>query len=56
VRSTLIVPGAVATEVKTTVPYHLPAEAIARAILYAIDQPDDVDVNEVVVRPIEQPN
>lgn len=56
VRSTLIVPGAVATEVKTTVPYHLSAETMARAIVYAIDQPDDVDVNELVVRPIEQPN
>lgn len=29
----------------------IPADAIARAILYAVDQPDDVDVNEVVVRP-----
>jgi len=56
VRSTLIVPGAVATEVKTTVPYHLSTETMARAILYAIDRPDDVDVNELVVRPIEQPN
>ena len=56
VRSTLILPGAVATEVKTTVPYHLPAGAIARAILYAIDQPNDVDVNELVVRPIDQPH
>ncbi|AEG91486.1 SDR family oxidoreductase [Ramlibacter tataouinensis] len=29
----------------------LPAEAIARAIGYAIEQPDDVDVSEVIVRP-----
>jgi NADP-dependent 3-hydroxy acid dehydrogenase YdfG len=26
-------------------------DAIARAIAYAVEQPDDVDVNEVVVRP-----
>jgi NADP-dependent 3-hydroxy acid dehydrogenase YdfG len=26
-------------------------DAIARAIAYAVEQPDDVDVNEVIVRP-----
>lgn len=30
---------------------YLPAEAIARAMLYAIEQPQSVDVNEIVVRP-----
>lgn len=30
---------------------YLPAEAIAQAMLYAIDQPQGVDVNEIVVRP-----
>lgn len=29
----------------------IPAEAVARAIAYAIEQPDDVDVSEVIVRP-----
>lgn len=29
----------------------LTPDAIARAVLYAISQPDDVDVNEVIVRP-----
>ncbi|MET0494954.1 MAG: SDR family oxidoreductase [Actinoplanes sp.] len=29
-------------------------EAIARAIAFAIEQPDDVDVNEIVVRPVAQ--
>jgi NADP-dependent 3-hydroxy acid dehydrogenase YdfG len=29
----------------------LKPDAIARAILYAIDQPADVDVNDIVVRP-----
>ena len=27
-------------------------DALGRAILYAIEQPDDVDVNEIVVRPL----
>lgn len=30
------------------------ADAIARAIKFAIEQPEDVDVNEIVVRPIGQ--
>ncbi len=29
-------------------------EAIARAIAFAIDEPADVDVNEIVVRPTAQ--
>jgi NADP-dependent 3-hydroxy acid dehydrogenase YdfG len=29
----------------------LTPDAIARAIAYALEQPDDVDVNEVIVRP-----
>lgn len=32
----------------------LPAEAIARAIAYAVAQPPEVDVNELVVRPTAQ--
>jgi NADP-dependent 3-hydroxy acid dehydrogenase YdfG len=32
----------------------IPADAIARAIQYAIEQPADVDVNEIVIRPITQ--
>ncbi|GHC66134.1 SDR family oxidoreductase [Streptomyces flavofungini] len=32
----------------------IPPEAIARAIAYAVEQPPDVDVNEVVVRPTAQ--
>lgn len=26
-------------------------DAIARAVLYAVAQPEDVDVNEIIVRP-----
>uniref|UniRef100_A0A832M3K8 SDR family oxidoreductase n=1 Tax=Oscillatoriales cyanobacterium SpSt-402 TaxID=2282168 RepID=A0A832M3K8_9CYAN len=33
----------------------IPAEAIARAILFAIAQPDDVDVSEIIVRPTASP-
>jgi NADP-dependent 3-hydroxy acid dehydrogenase YdfG len=32
----------------------MPADAIARAIAFAIEQPPDVDVNEIVVRPMAQ--
>lgn len=32
----------------------MPAETIARAIAFAIEQPEDVDVNEILVRPIGQ--
>jgi NADP-dependent 3-hydroxy acid dehydrogenase YdfG len=32
----------------------IPAEAIARAVAFAIEQPGDVDVNELVVRPTAQ--
>lgn len=33
----------------------LPAEAIANAIAYAISQPKDVDVSEIIVRPTASP-
>jgi len=37
------------------VPAHgIPADAVARAIAYAIEQPADVDVNEIVLRPTVQ--
>ena len=32
----------------------IPPDAIARGILYAIDQPPDVDVGSVVIRPTAQ--
>lgn len=32
----------------------LPADAIARGIAYAIAQPDEVDVNELIIRPTAQ--
>jgi NADP-dependent 3-hydroxy acid dehydrogenase YdfG len=33
----------------------IPATAIARAISYAIEQPADVDVSELIVRPTASP-
>jgi NADP-dependent 3-hydroxy acid dehydrogenase YdfG len=34
--------------------FAMPPEAIARAIAFAIEQPADIDVGEVVVRPTAQ--
>jgi NADP-dependent 3-hydroxy acid dehydrogenase YdfG len=66
VRVTCIEPGMVESELKynttsSAAPYvieaykeAIPAHAVARAIAYAIKQPDDVDVNEIVLRPTSQ--
>ena len=64
IRVTTISPGVVATElgddisdatardyVKELRKKALTPDAIARAIAYAVEQPDEVDVNEVIVRP-----
>jgi NADP-dependent 3-hydroxy acid dehydrogenase YdfG len=32
----------------------IPATSVARAIVYAIEQPPDVDINEIVIRPTAQ--
>ncbi|MGF1622416.1 MAG: SDR family oxidoreductase [Rhodomicrobiaceae bacterium] len=63
-RVTCIHPGVVESELASTTTDPVAAEAmktyraialqpdaIARAVRYAIEQPDDVDVNEIVVRP-----
>jgi NADP-dependent 3-hydroxy acid dehydrogenase YdfG len=34
----------------------IPSEAIGSAIAFAIQQPDDVDVNEIIVRPTASPH
>ena len=56
VRVTLIAPGLVDTPFFDDRPGDraLAAEDVARAVIYALDQPDDVDVNEIVVRPSAQ--
>ena len=34
----------------------LEGEDIARAVIYALGQPEHVDVNEILLRPISQPS
>jgi len=68
VRTTIISPGAVQSELplgssdpetaaKVKDMYRrqaIPADTVARAIAFAIEQPADVDVNEIVLRPTVQ--
>jgi NADP-dependent 3-hydroxy acid dehydrogenase YdfG len=58
IRATIITPSVVDTEVgsgqETLKEFRegaIAPEAIARAVRYAIEQPDDVDVSEIIVRP-----
>ncbi|MCD8489438.1 MAG: SDR family oxidoreductase [Desertifilum sp.] len=64
IRVTTISPGVVETELGSDITDDsaqealkefrksaLTPDAIARAVLYAVSQPDDVDVNEIIVRP-----
>lgn len=68
IRVTVVCPGVVESELAETITdpvareamnafrrVALNADAIARALVYAIDQPDDVDVSEIVVRPTASP-
>jgi NADP-dependent 3-hydroxy acid dehydrogenase YdfG len=55
VRVTVVEPGTVDTEFFDTPRQDaLLAEDVARAVMYAVDQPPHVDVNEILVRPISQ--
>jgi NADP-dependent 3-hydroxy acid dehydrogenase YdfG len=67
IRCTMISPGAVATEIpessseeatrKNLREFYkmaVPAGTIARAIAYAIEQPAEVEVDEIVIRPTAQ--
>ena len=67
IRTTTIEPGAVDSELKFgsahpqsrdfVVDFYkqaIAAESVARAIAYAIEQPADVDINEIVLRPTVQ--
>ena len=64
IRVTVISPGVTQSELASTITDPeaaqwvegfreaiIPADAIARAIAFAIEQPADVDVNEIIVRP-----
>lgn len=56
VRVTLVEPGMVDTPFFENRPESaLASDDIARAVMYALDQPDHVDVNEILVRPTSQP-
>ena len=67
IRTTIISPGAVATELTHTVTdpvvaermqktYEdaIPADSFARAVAFAMSQPEDVDINEILFRPTAQ--
>jgi NADP-dependent 3-hydroxy acid dehydrogenase YdfG len=69
IRVTIISPGAVESELAETISnpdvkkriqdyrkMAIPAEAIASAMAYAIGQPGNVDVSEILIRPTAQPN
>lgn len=65
IRTTTIYPGAIKTELLDTVAeseaknvvsqfydnFGLTPDVIANAVLYAVSQPDNVDVSDLVVRP-----
>jgi NADP-dependent 3-hydroxy acid dehydrogenase YdfG len=68
IRTTVISPGAVATELPSSVTepdvaerlrkfyaeVAIPAASFARAVAFAIGQPEEVDVNEILFRPTRQ--
>jgi NADP-dependent 3-hydroxy acid dehydrogenase YdfG len=67
IRCTMISPGAVTTELpegsseeatrenlREFYKMAIPADSIARAIAYAIEQPAEVEIDEVVIRPTAQ--
>ena len=68
IRSTVISPGAVDTELPASVKAEgmsqamravydhnaIPADSFARCVVFAIGQPEDVDINEILYRPTRQ--
>ena len=67
IRTTIISPGAVATELtrqitdpvvaeRCTRLYEdaIPADSFARVVAFAMSQPEDVDINEILFRPTAQ--
>jgi NADP-dependent 3-hydroxy acid dehydrogenase YdfG len=67
IRTTIISPGAVATELTETITdptvaagmrqtyaQAIPADSFARAVAFAMSQPEDVDINEILFRPTAQ--
>jgi NADP-dependent 3-hydroxy acid dehydrogenase YdfG len=67
IRTTIISPGAVASELPDSITepdiaenvhkvyeYAIPAESFASMVMFAMSQPEDVDVNEILFRPTRQ--
>ena len=68
IRTTVISPGAVATELPASITepdvaagvqdyyekYAIPAESFANMVMFAMSQPGDVDINEILFRPTAQ--
>jgi NADP-dependent 3-hydroxy acid dehydrogenase YdfG len=68
IRTTVISPGAVATELPNSITqqdvsenihkfyesFAIPADSFARAVAFAMSQPEDMDVNEILFRPTSQ--
>jgi NADP-dependent 3-hydroxy acid dehydrogenase YdfG len=68
IRTTVISPGAVATELPSHITeqevagnmqkfyasFAIPADSFARAVAFAVSQPEEVDVNEILFRPTRQ--
>jgi NADP-dependent 3-hydroxy acid dehydrogenase YdfG len=68
IRTTVVSPGAVATELPDSVTepdladsfhkfyeeFAIPADSFARAVAFAISQPEDIDINEILFRPTRQ--
>lgn len=68
IRTTIVSPGAVESELPQSITeadvaagiadfyerYAIPAESFARVVAFAIAQPDDVDINEILFRPTAQ--
>ncbi len=69
IRTTVVSPGAVTSELPDSITekdiserihdfyenYAIPADSFARVVSFAISQPEDVDINEVLFRPTAQP-
>ncbi len=67
IRTCVLSPGAIATELPNSITepdiaqavhkiYEraIPADSFARAVAFALEQPEDVDINEIVFRPTRQ--
>lgn len=68
IRTTIVSPGAVQSELPQSVTeadvaagvadfyerYAIPAESFAKVVAFAISQPEDVDINEILFRPTAQ--